>query len=161
MALCECTCGSPPHEVLSSSLVRGATSSCGCSKERYLKTTGENNVGFKGHREIRSRFWQGYVRGAAQREIKFTITMEYAWDLFEKQGRRCALSGVPLGFGPTRKNTDTTASIDRLDDAEGYVPGNIQWVHKRVNIMRNTLTVPDFVDWCRKVVQHADRVPKG
>lgn len=153
LALCRCGCGSS-KEVLTHSLKRGATTSCGCSKERYSKTTGERNRNFKGFKEIRSGFWKGYVNGAHQRGLPFTITMEYAWNLFEEQGRRCALSGVPLSFGTTGKNSNTTASMDRVDNGAGYVPGNIQWVHKRVNLMRNTLSIENFVSWCAQIADY-------
>ena len=159
-AICRClNCGNAGHPVLPAALRRGATTSCGCRRDQYLCNTGERNANFKGYKEIRSHFWKGYQRGAKDRGIPFNLTVEYAWSLYEAQRRRCALSGVPVHFGPSRSNTLTTASMDRLDPAKGYVRGNVQWVHKRVNLMRNTLSVSEFVEWCRKVAQYADRVP--
>ena len=160
MALCWCTCDTE-LEVLSSSLRAGRTKSCGCDKSRYAKTTGDRNVGFKGFREIRAKFWHGYRQGAARRGIEFRLTMEYAWGLFETQDRKCALSGVPIGFGTLAKGAHTSASLDRLDHLEGYVEGNVQWVHKQVNVLRNTLPVVEFIEWCRRISKHADQVSTG
>lgn len=129
--------------------------SCGCDVDRYKTTTGEQNYQFTGYREIRGAFWNGYKESALKRCLPFEISLEYAWGIYEDQGRCCALSGVPIGFGPNRKNSLTTASIDRLDRSEGYVEGNIQWVHKTINLMRNVLSVEEFVDWCRLVMKRS------
>ena len=157
-ATCECDCGQF-KDVFVNALMQGRTGSCGCDKSRYTKTTGEKNYRFKGFNEIRAAFWNGYKDGAVRRNIAFDLTMEYAWALFEKQGRKCALSGVPLGFGPNRRNSLTTASLDRLDITKGYVEGNVQWVHKVINVMRNTLSVEDFIGWCQRVVAHTATIP--
>lgn len=151
MALCQCDCGSHPKEISTAALRSKRTGSCGCDKSRYVKTTGSRHVQFKGFGEIRAHFWGGYQRGAHDRKIPFDLTMEYAWGLFEKQECRCALSGVPLVFG-AGKNSRTTASLDRIDNTKGYVEGNVQWVHKRINLMRNNLGVAQFVEWCARVV---------
>jgi hypothetical protein len=44
-----------------------------------------------------------------------------------------------------------TASLDRIDSSKGYVEGNVQWVHKRINIMKNDLSDSEFIEWCRVV----------
>jgi hypothetical protein len=161
MALCDCSCGGS-KEILTASLLRGATTSCGCSKERYIKTTGDKNAAFKGYKEIRGRFWYGYIQSAAERGHTFDLTMEYAWGIFERQNGRCALSGVLLVLGAGR-NYRTTASLDRIDVTKGYIEGNVQWVHKIVNLMRNRLSVEDFIGWCKLVTEYADadRVSEG
>jgi hypothetical protein len=79
--------------------------------------------------------------------------MEHAWSLFERQERKCAISGEPLIFEAGR-NSRTTASLDRVDNTKGYVPGNVQWVHKVVNLMRNALPVSEFTRWCALIAEH-------
>jgi hypothetical protein len=154
-ALSRCDCGSPPKLIKFDTLRSGHTKSCGCGTKRYAKVRGENNVGFKGYKEIRSIFWRRFVRGAVRRNIPFEVTMEYAWNLYEAQGRRCALTGVPIGFSTNRSYIFITASMDRIENSKGYVEGNIQWVHKSINVMKNSHSVEDFTEWCRKVVDHA------
>jgi hypothetical protein len=146
---CLCSCGNR-KEVFISALTQGSTGSCGCDKERYTRMTGEGHVGFKGFKEIRGSFWSKCQSSARVREIPFDLELEYAWSLFEKQDRRCALSGVPLSFGP-RYSPNLTASLDRIDNSKGYVEGNVQWVHKTINIMRNALSIYEFIEWCRQV----------
>lgn len=158
-AICRCDCGTEHHPVLPGALRRGATTSCGCRRDQYLLNSGENSAQFRGFKGIRSHFWRGYQKSAAARGLSFEITIEYAWGLFERQSKCCALSGVPLVFEPGR-NSRTTASMDRLDNSIGYIEGNVQWVHKRINLMRNILPVAEFVDWCGKVVSH-DQLREG
>ena len=55
------------------------------------------------------------------------------------------MSGVPIGFD------DATASLDRIDSSRGYVPENVQWVHKVINRMKGTLSDDEFKSWCRTV----------
>ena len=43
-----------------------------------------------------------------------------------------------------------TASTPR----SGYVIGNIQWVHKLVNIMKRELSMADFIGVCGDVVRY-------
>ena len=92
---------------------------------------------------------------AKSRGIPFEITIEYGWELFLSQGRKCALSGVPLVFAEkVGKYTDKTASLDRIDSRYGYIKGNVQWVHKDLNFMKHKHSTNTFVEWCRKVVDY-------
>ena len=149
---CVCDCGQT-REVFVWALIQGKTGSCGCDKSRYTKTTGERNYAFKGFKEIRFAYWNIIRSRAAARSIPFELTIEYAWGLYEQQHRLCALSGVGLAFGVNAgsKPSNTTASLDRIDNSKGYVEGNVQWVHKTINLMRNVLPVGDFKDWCKRV----------
>lgn len=151
-AICECKCGKKNHWVLSASLKRGATTSCGCSKARYEKTRGINSKLFTGHKELHGKTWGTIKRKAELRGILFELTIEEAYCQYEKQNKQCALTGLPLVM-TGRRNTNT-ASLDRLDANDSYRVGNIQWVHKDVNIMRNVFSVERFIDLCRKVVEH-------
>jgi nicotinic acid mononucleotide adenylyltransferase len=92
-------------------------------------------------------------KGAASRKIEFNITIEYLWELFLQQNKKCALSGMALSFADTRKNKNKkkTVSVDRIDSSKGYINGNVQWVHKTINIMKNSLSDEEFIEFCRKV----------
>jgi hypothetical protein len=117
--------------------------------------TGVNSYKFSGHMEIRGTLWSKYMLRASKRNIPFTVRIEDAWELFEKQERKCVLSGIPILFGGSHPLSDTTASLDRLDPSLGYIIENVQWVHKIVNMMRWTLSVNEFVNWCSLVTQRA------
>jgi len=89
---------------------------------------------------------------AKSRKIPFNITKEQAWEQFQKQDGRCALSGIELVLAlPLAKST---ASLDRIDSNRGYTSDNIQWVHKTVNLMKNALTEKEFLDFVAKIHSH-------
>ena len=42
-------------------------------------------------------------------------------------------------------------SDSMIDSTKGYIVGNIQWVHKDINIMKNDLDLDSFIYYCRLV----------
>ena len=55
------------------------------------------------------------------------------------------MSGLELRFQTTRKDYDATASLDRIDSSKGYIKGNVQWVHKNINYMKQEMTNEEFL----------------
>jgi len=49
-----------------------------------------------------------------------------------------------------------TASLDRIDSSKGYVKGNLQWVHKDINMMKNHYNQKYFIEICKKVATNAN-----
>lgn len=152
--LCKCECGNQ-KAVRNDCLISGSTKSCGClSKRRH-----DNNPNWKGYKEIGASFWQNIMFGATKtRKLDFNISMEYAWSIYEKQNKKCALTGLPIRFQLKRGDYNATASLDRIDSSAGYIEGNIQWVHKRINTMKWDLSQSEFVKFCKLVAKHADEV---
>jgi hypothetical protein len=109
------------------------------------------------YRNIQRRALAGYE---GRKIVEFTITIEYLWELFLAQGRQCAISGLPLTFAPTTSDKDRhqgNASLDRIDNTKGYIPGNVQWVHKHINYMKRVYDQPYFVELCKAVADHQRR----
>lgn len=147
---CVCICGKT-KEIFYTGY--GKAQSCGC-RRTFLATTGDNNPAFKGHRGIRATHWSRIVRRAKQRGWLLPLSIQEAWEIYLNQGGCCALSGVPIDFGPCTKRALTTASLDRIDSTRGYERDNVQWVHKTVNLMKNAMPDAEFVQWCRRVSSH-------
>jgi len=84
------------------------------------------------------------------------LTKQDLLDLLEKQNYCCALTGVEmtcvLEKGTTNK---TNVSIDRIDPKGPYIKENIQLVCAAVNKFRIDTPLDEFIDWCRKVTEHA------
>lgn len=145
--LCACHCGNT-KQVLGNSLINGNTKSCGCKARKR----GKEHKLYAGYEEIRAEYWGRVLRGARERNIPVTITIQQAWDIFLKQNRRCALSGEILHFPSTRKTSKySTASLDRIDSYKGYEINNVQWIHKSLNTMKMNMLEPEFLDWCKKI----------
>jgi hypothetical protein len=87
---------------------------------------------------------------------EFSIPEDYLKNLWTDTNGRCSLSGVHMTHhsdGSGRK--DLNASVDRIDVDRGYVPGNVQLVCHRVNIMRNNLSVSEFYWWIKTLHDHS------
>ncbi len=144
--VCRCACGREV-EIASNCLTSGNNKTCGDRKTHYTPpVVGEIPIEHLSH--IRNN--------ATKRNYAYTVEPQYLWDLFLGQERKCALTGVLLRFhqGSAVHRGETTASLDRIDNSLGYVPGNVRWVHKDINKMRAAHDDKTFVAWCQQVVQH-------
>jgi hypothetical protein len=150
---CLCDCG---REVFvdRASLRSGNTRSCGCLQKEAV-----SQRGWKGCGEISGIYWSRTTANAKARGLEIEITLEDAWELYIGQQRRCALSGLPIGFvrDARDRRIHQTASLDRIDSAKGYVAGNLQWVHKKINKMKTYFNEAEFVELCRAVAIHSSR----
>lgn len=155
--LCKCDCGNI-HSVSKSHLRRGLITHCGC-----VRHAGAKHQQWKGAGEISGDFWWSHVVRSANgaklnnRERKpkeLTLTIQEAWDLFLKQDKKCALSDIELKFPKKYKDKSYTASLDRIDSSKGYILGNVQWVHKDVNIMKNKFENQYFIQICKLVAKN-------
>jgi hypothetical protein len=137
---CRCDCGII-KSITSQNLLAGITRSCvTCANPK--RPYGD---------QYPPPLWKQTKKRAASKGFEFTITREEAYALFLKQKKRCALSGISIQFpetGTAYLRGETTASLDRIDSRKGYIPTNIQWVHKTVNFMKNKLDEATFIGFC-------------
>jgi len=149
--MCKCDCGII-KSIGVAHVMRGQIKSCGCLHKRI----NSDNPLFTGVGEISSAFWlRGVMRtkfaSAKRRTIGVSITIEEAWNLFLEQKRRCALTGLELKFPESGKDKNWTASLDRIDSSKPYEIGNIQWVHKHINVMKNKYSQEYFIEMCKLI----------
>jgi hypothetical protein len=155
--LCRCDCGKK-RKFLSAYLFgngeRRATTCMSCYNE---KTEIEQRV----TNEIPHRFWRRFLDHSQKRKISVLISKEEAFLIYEKQNKKCALSGEDLYFTKFRTNYTryTNASLDRINSDLPYIADNVQWVHKKVNIMKHLSSNQELIDWCKRIVVH-DRAKK-
>jgi hypothetical protein len=92
-------------------------------------------------------------------EIKITVDQLMA--IGDQQGWLCALTGRPLEFvrGGTHWGgkwcNPWSCTIDRLDNEQGYVPGNVQLVTWYANKTKGFLNNDEFINLCESVIKHA------
>lgn len=90
--------------------------------------------------------------GAVKRGLVFDIDAAYIEQVFKDQGGKCAISGLPIFMDWVA--TAPTASLDRIQSHRGYVRGNVQWVHKVVNLMKLNHDEDYFIAMCMQIAQH-------
>lgn len=154
----ECKCGNdailPP-----SYLYRGKSQRCQRCKGDRLSA-----LKFKGVGELSSSYFTQIKRNAKHRNLTFNVPIQYLWDLFIQQEQKCALSGVEITLSKSYANKIRkgrtkgraiyeTASVDRINSNKGYEKGNVQWVHKTVNLMKNNLNQQLFIDFCNQITK--------
>ena len=101
-------------------------------------------------RKKRSTFWykmSAWKSHAKERDLEFSITD----DDIKKLPLICAYSGTPLTM---KVGKDNTVSLDRVNSKLGYVPGNVVFCTRWINLMKKDKTVTEFVEMCKKVVTH-------
>lgn len=149
-ALWECychACGKTKYTITNQ--LRKYTKSCGCQRTKREWTSPY----WKGVGEISRMIITGYKNNAKRRKIYYDIPDEYLWDIFIKQERKCALSGLDLNFGRSSR-VNITASLDRIDSSLPYIVGNVQWVHKHINAMKLNHKEEYFILLCKTVVDY-------
>ena len=140
----------------------------GCSICYFDTNKGRDSCRWRGHGELSRDHWSSIVREAKKRNIEVSITIEYAWELFFSQNRKCALTGCPLrmhipgvgnySYKTGRKRASWTASLDRIDSSKGYVEGNVQWVHVDINLMKLHHSTQRFYELCYAVVNYRQQL---
>jgi len=87
--------------------------------------------------------------------LPFTLVLEDVVSLWKAQQGLCAYSGVEMAYDG--QGGPTSVSIDRVDSTKGYTKDNIVLACTQVNVMKRHLHLNDFVEWCKKVVDHQHR----
>lgn len=91
-------------------------------------------------------------RIAKARNIKFNISKEDLWNKFIEQNKKCALTGDNIP-------DINKASLDRIDSNKDYTIDNVQWVTKQANLSKHIMTTSEFIEFCKKVINHANQQP--
>ena len=97
---------------------------------------------------LRLSFARKYQVNAALRGIDWNVDFDYLADLLIEQDFKCALTGWDIDAMGVGNNT---ASLDRIDSSVGYEVGNVQWLHKMVNMCKQQYGQQEFVDMCNFV----------
>jgi hypothetical protein len=150
--VCVCTCGNESI-ITNESLNRMKyNSSCiKCSQSRRININKTIN-------NIPDFIWNriNYTKH------KIKITSKYCFDLLINQDFKCNLSGIPLNI-PLRKihldKGECSASLDRINSNIAYISGNVQWVYKDINIMKQSFNQDYFLKLCELISKYKKPKP--
>jgi|32_taG_2_1085360.scaffolds.fasta_scaffold51620_2 hypothetical protein len=88
---------------------------------------------------------------------EFTLTTPYLYSLFKEQDGLCAISGLPMNH---ETHSPWKLSIDKIEPALGYVPGNVQWTCWAVNRARGDLCDDDLITMCKAILGKCNDYPE-
>lgn len=103
-----------------------------------------NKANGTGYEEISGSWLANYRHSARKRGYAWEVTPRQLWTQWLLQSGSCAYTGWVLTH-------DADASLDRIDNRQGYIPGNVQWVHTHINRLKHTFTEEEFLLLCRAV----------
>lgn len=140
---CVCDCGVEKN-VFGTHLREGKIVSCGC-KNKVKGVSGDQ--------------WYRIIKGSLKvrqkrSNLEVNITKDFINNLFNEQNGKCALTGLDITLPVWWKDRSYTASLDRINSEIGYITGNVQWVHKKINIMKNIFPQDMFIYLCNKVTEN-------
>lgn len=141
IAVCSCECGGK-HELSYQSLKYECGESCPkCRRSPRNIVKRIRPISLK-------RYFKNIIHNAKRRNISVNITPEDILNKLEEQKYKCALSGLDISI------SDSTASLDRIDNNKGYDIDNIQWLHTNVNYMKVDLPQDKFIYLCNKISEN-------
>lgn len=98
-------------------------------------------------------------------KISFNISSDDWIKQYERQNGLCAMTGIKMTWEYSADgNSDFYTAVkypynispDRIDSNKGYTKDNLQFVCTRVNAMKNNMTIDQFVDFCKKIVEASE-----
>ena len=101
-----------------------------------------------------------HFRTIKKRDKNYNITIEDLKELWNIQNGICYYSGVKLELMSYSKNKPSqiySASLDRIDSNKGYEKGNIRWVSKSINYMKNTMTDEEVWELCKIICENMNK----
>jgi len=144
--LCRCECGKE-FETLYTNLVRCSPErSCGCLRASCQSKRATKHGQWKSPRWI---MWMCAKSRARKKHLPCSITFNDMPEIPET----CPILGFPLeqhhGVGGMKFNSPT---LDRIIPSLGYVPGNIQIISQRANVIKNDASAEEV----RKVATYLE-----
>lgn len=119
-----------------------------CGQCKFKK---ERHTDCKNGKFIGRHYFLAIKKRAQKKSWDFNLSVEFMDNLLALQNFKCALTGLPISG--TMEKSGGTASLDRIDSSKGYVVGNVQWVHRTINMMKWKLKQIDFIEFCRLVTE--------
>lgn len=100
-----------------------------------------------------------YLRDTARRHLGSTKLWNVLDDKLIGQNDLCAYTGEPIALG-VNAALDHIFPVSRFPD-KAKDPENVCWVTREVNVMKNNLTLSEFIQKIGTILRHCDGASKG
>jgi hypothetical protein len=100
----------------------------------------------KGIAHVEYRLYNAAKHRAKNTGIEFTISRSDV-----RLPTHCPVLGIPIVSSP-KVMTASSPTLDRLDPAKGYVPGNVNIISNKANCIKNSATIDEVYkvwEWMR------------
>lgn len=97
---------------------------------------------------------RNYRNAANRRGLEFSLTYEQFEDLVQRNCFYCGVRPQTILKAKWLDGTFTYNGIDRLDNARGYVEGNVAACCGTCNRAKRTMSVDEFLSWVDRVYEH-------
>jgi hypothetical protein len=139
-----------PLSEINRNLSKGRKNFCSrtCVGKNNTKNFGEKKSDYdischSGNRNDGFTKFRYHFRNISKRDKQIDITIQDLKELWEIQKGICPYLGIELHlntYGKIKKDPITSASLDRIDSSEGYIKGNLQWVSRAMNYLKNDMS---------------------
>jgi len=124
-----------------------------CTGKHNIKNFGDRKSNYDISKHSNNRFdnytkFKYHYRNILKRNQEVGVTIENLKDQWDQQNGICVFTGIELilsSYSKIEKNPIYTASLDRIDSSKGYITGNIRWVSRAINWMKNDMN--DIMVW--------------
>lgn len=103
---------------------------------------------------ITNTFYSRIKKVHLTKNIEFNLTKEELWEIYKQQKGLCSYSGTKLHFPTHTKDYNYNISLDRIDSNKPCIKGNVQWITKDINFMKNDFTQLEFLEWCKIITEY-------
>jgi len=134
------------------------------TKYKAIAHQGSKNYNYKGSKDIPGIIFTRIKQRAKIKNKSLEININDIQDQYDRQNKRCAYTNIKVYFHPKKgkyHSIASTASVDRIDNNQGYVKHNIQIVHKNINQIKWILSEDKFFKLCCLVTNHICKVEYG
>lgn len=101
------------------------------------------------------RYKLAAIRGRSnKRKITMTLSAEYVMSIWNSQDGKCAICGGDVDWINGIGHNPYGLSIDRINNDEDYIAGNVRITHSLCNRMRGILSHDNFVAQCKKIIAY-------
>lgn len=93
---------------------------------------------------------------ASSKGIEFQLSLQDLTKLWDKQGGKCAISGIPMTYELNQGRVFSNVSIDQVVPGKGYIPENIQLVCMAVNQIKSDFDMQTVLYICKQIINNYD-----
>lgn len=125
------------------------------NKEKLKETQKQSRIKVQKKRPNRQRIWS-ITQRCKKRGLEMNITEQYLDDLM-KNTPVCPILGIPLDYSNTSGQWFDSSSVhlDRIDNAKGYIEGNVHFISGRANMIKRDATIEELeklLSYLRKLI---------